>query len=99
MTIALSDRPFNEGMRTANVLEVRGERTTLRVPLDGSIAALARLEACFANNSRESSDTNPFVAPNRKQSQAQYDERKTRNGVVKCYRNFVIGRYRCHRFY
>jgi len=99
VTIALSDRPFNEGMRTANVLEVRGERTTLRVPLDGSIAALARLEACFANNSRESSDTNPFVAPNRKQSQAQYDERKTRNGVVKCYRNFVIGRYRCHRFY
>jgi hypothetical protein len=99
VTIPLADRPLNEAMRTASVLEVRGERTTLRVPLDGSIAALARLEACFANNSRESSDTNPFVAPNRKQSQAQYDERKTRNGVVKCYRNFVIGRYRCHRFY
>ena len=100
VTIALADRPFNEGMRTANVLEVRGEGTTLRVPLDGSIAALARLEACFVNNSREGSDTNPFVAPNRKQwSQAQYDERKTRNGVVKCYRSFVIGRYRCHRFY
>ena len=32
-------------------------------------------------------------------SQAQNDERKTRNGVVKCYRSFVIGRYRCHRFY
>jgi len=98
VTIPLADRPLNEAMRTANVLEVRGEGTTLRVPLDGSIAALARLEACFAN-SRESSDTNPFVAPNRKQSQAQYDERKTRNGVVKCYRSFVIGRYRCHRFY
>ena len=100
VTIPLADRPLNEAMRTANVLEVRGEGTTLRVPLDGSIAALARLEACFVNNSRVSSDTNPFVAPNRKQSsQAQYDERKTRNGVVKCYRNFVIGRYRCHRFY
>ena len=100
MTIALSDRPFNEGMRTANVLEVRGEGTKLRVPLDGSIAALARLEACFVNNSGVSNDANPFVAPNHKQSsQAQYDERKTRNGVVKCYRSFVIGRYRCHRFY
>src|ERR1700722_18001340 len=62
VTIALSDRPFNEGMRTANLLEVRGEGTTLRVPLDGSIAALARLEACFVNNSRQSSDANPFVA-------------------------------------
>ena len=100
VTIPLADRPLNEAMRTAKVLEVRGEGTTLRVPLDGSIAALARLQACFANNTRESSDTNPFVAPNHQQSsQAQYDERKTRNGVVKCYRSFVIGRYRCHRFY
>ena len=47
VTIALSDRPFNEGMRTANVLEVRGEGTTLRVPLDGSIAALARVGSAF----------------------------------------------------
>jgi hypothetical protein len=100
VTIPLADRPLNEAMRSANVLQVRGEGTTLRVPLDGSIAALARLEACFANNSRESSDTNPFVAPNHKQwSQVQNDERKTRNGVVKCYRSFIIGRYRCHRFY
>jgi hypothetical protein len=100
VTIRLADRPLNEAMRTANVLEVRGEGTTLRVPLDGSIAALARLEACFANDSRESSDTNPFVAPHHKQwSQVQNDERKTRNGVVKCYRSFIIGRYRCHRFY
>ena len=100
VTIPLADRPLNEAMRTANVLEVRGEGTTLRVPLDGSIAALARLEACFANNSRKSSDTNPFVAPNHKQwSQVQNDERTTRNGVVKCYRSFIIGRYRCHRFY
>jgi hypothetical protein len=90
VTIPLADRPLNEAMRTANVLEVRGEGTTLRVPV----------EACFANNSRESSDTNPFVAPNHKQwSQVQNDERKTRNGVVKCYRSFIIGRYRCHRFY
>ncbi len=29
---------------------------------------------------------------------AQYDERRTRHGVVKCYRDFVIGPYRCHYF-
>jgi len=30
--------------------------------------------------------------------QAQYAERRTRNGVVKCYRDFVVGPYRCHYF-
>jgi hypothetical protein len=30
--------------------------------------------------------------------QTQYEERRTRYGVVRCYRSFVIGRYRCHRF-
>jgi hypothetical protein len=67
VTIALTDRPLNERMRTANILEVIGEGATLRVPLDGSNAALARLETCFEKNSRQSSDTNPFEAPNRKQ--------------------------------
>jgi hypothetical protein len=31
--------------------------------------------------------------------QAQYVERHTRHGVVKCYREFVIGPYRCHHFW
>jgi hypothetical protein len=66
VTIALNDRPLNERIRTANVLEVMGEGKTLRVPLDGTAAALSRLESCFVKNSRQSSDTNPFVAPNRK---------------------------------
>jgi hypothetical protein len=66
VTIALADRPLNERMRSASILEVIGEGATLRVPLDGSMAALARLEACFVKNSRQSSDTNPFVAPSRK---------------------------------
>jgi hypothetical protein len=66
VTIALTNRPLNERMRIANVLEVRGEGATLPVPLDGSAAALSRLETCFVKNSRQSSDTNPFVAPNRK---------------------------------
>jgi hypothetical protein len=27
---------------------------------------------------------------------AQYAERRTRHGIVKCYRDLVIGPYRCH---
>ena len=30
--------------------------------------------------------------------QAQYAERHTRHGVIKCYREFVVGPYRCHRY-
>jgi hypothetical protein len=30
--------------------------------------------------------------------QAQYSEHRTRHGLVKCYRDFVIGRYGCHRY-
>lgn len=30
--------------------------------------------------------------------QVQYAERRTRHGVVKCYRDFVVGPYRCHWF-
>lgn len=65
-TIALVDRALNERLRTADVLEVRGEGATLRVPLDGSTAALGRLEACFDKNSRAAVEANPFVAPSRK---------------------------------
>ena len=28
----------------------------------------------------------------------QYYDRRTRHGYVKCYRDFVIGRYACHRY-
>jgi hypothetical protein len=30
--------------------------------------------------------------------QVQYAERHTRRGMVKCYRDLVIGPYRCHYF-
>jgi len=30
--------------------------------------------------------------------EAQYSERHTHRGIVKCYREFVIGPYRCHHF-
>jgi hypothetical protein len=66
VTIALADRLLNERIHSAEILEVRGEGATLRVPLDGSMAALGRLETCFEKNSRQGSETNPFVAPNRK---------------------------------
>jgi hypothetical protein len=66
VTIALVDRSLDERLRTADALEVRGEGATLRVPLDGSRAALGRLEACFDKNSRAGVETNPFVSPSRK---------------------------------
>jgi invasion protein IalB len=66
VTIALADRLLNEKIRSAEILEVRGEGTTLRVPLDGSTAALERLEACFDKNSHAGVESNPFVAPSRR---------------------------------
>jgi glycosyltransferase involved in cell wall biosynthesis len=52
VTMALADRPLNERIYSADILEVRGEGATLRVPLDGSMAALGRLEECFDKDSR-----------------------------------------------
>jgi hypothetical protein len=66
VTVALVDAPLNKRLRTADVLEVKGEGATLRVPLDGSTAALERLDACFEKNSSQGSETNPFVAPSHK---------------------------------
>ena len=66
VAIALPDRPFTARLRSADTLDVRGDGATLRVPLDGSMAAMDRLETCFAKNSKTSTDANPFVAPNRK---------------------------------
>lgn len=63
VTIALADATFNERLRTANTLEIQGEGTTLRVPLDGSAAGLERLDLCFDKNLRQSPESNPFVAP------------------------------------
>ena len=65
VTIALADRPLNERVGTANILEVKGDGATLTVPLSGSTAALGRLEECFEKNS-VGVESNPFVAPNRK---------------------------------
>jgi hypothetical protein len=66
VTIAFADRSFNEMLRTANALEVKGEGATVRVPLDKSALAFERLESCFDKNSRENTEANPFVAPSRR---------------------------------
>jgi len=66
VTITLADQPLNDRVRTTNSLEVRGEGATLKVPLDGSTAALERLEGCFEKNSRAGVESNPFVAASRK---------------------------------
>jgi hypothetical protein len=65
-TVAIADRTLTAKLRTSNVLEVRGEGATIRVPLDQSAAALERLEKCFERNLREGPETNPFVAPSRR---------------------------------
>ena len=64
VTIALTDAALVDMIRRANILEVRGEGSTISIPLDKSVAALNRLETCFEKNSR-SPETNPFVAPGR----------------------------------
>ena len=62
VTIELADRFLLRSLSTADALEVRGEGATLRVPLDGSTAALARLDACLNRNYRVGVETNPFVS-------------------------------------
>jgi hypothetical protein len=66
VTITLADQPLNEHLRVASLLEVRGEGGTIRVPLDKSAAALARLDLCFEKNGLAGPETNPFVAPTHK---------------------------------
>ena len=74
--IALADRSFNERLSTVDLLEVRGEGATLRVPLEGSTAALKRLDACLERNNRAGIDSNPFVSPT---SRPKRDMRRARD--------------------
>jgi len=64
VTVALVDPMLNDRLRAVNVLHVKGEGATLQVPLDGSAAALSRLETCFEKNRQAGVEENPFVAPN-----------------------------------
>ena len=69
VTIAFEDPRLNSELRLANVLEVRGEGATLRVPLDGGSTAFERLETCF--NKRETAQTNPASAQISSNSETQ----------------------------
>jgi YD repeat-containing protein len=60
--VLLTDHSFNEALKRANKLEVRGAGSTIKVPLAKSAAALTRLESCYETNSK-AMETNPFVAP------------------------------------
>ena len=60
--VPLTDARFNKALRNANRLEVRGAGATLKVPLEKSADALARLDRCYDTN-KDASETNPFVAP------------------------------------
>ena len=63
--VVLTEPRFNEALRLADILEIRGAGSVIRVPLDKSAAAMERLERCYENNAR-SIETNPFVAPSRR---------------------------------
>jgi hypothetical protein len=63
--VALTEARFNDGLRVADILEIRGAGSAIRVPLDKSAAAMERLERCYENN-RRSTETNPFIAPSRR---------------------------------
>jgi hypothetical protein len=60
--VGLTDQTFNEALRTAELLEVRGAGSTIKVSLDKSAAALSRLDSCYETNIK-AVETNPFVAP------------------------------------
>src|SRR5262249_51708175 len=60
VTIAFEDPRLKSELRLADVLEVRGEGATLRVPLDGGSTAFERLETCFSK--RKTAEKNPLSA-------------------------------------
>ena len=63
--VALTEPRFTDGLRIADILEIRGAGSVIRVPLDKSAAAMERLERCYENN-RRSTETNPFIPPSRR---------------------------------
>ena len=62
INVSLTDKHFNEALKSAEMLEVRAAGKTMKVPLDKSAAALKRLESCYETNSK-AVETNPFVSP------------------------------------
>ena len=65
VSLPIKDERFLKSLRLGDALEVRGEGSTIQVALDKSAAGLDRLEGCYGKNLAPT-ETNPFVAPNRK---------------------------------
>ncbi len=65
VSVAVVDKKFDNGLRTANTLNIVAAGATISVPLDRSRVALDRLDQCVAKNSK-AIETNPFVEPPRR---------------------------------
>jgi hypothetical protein len=65
VSLDIDDKKFEAGLRSAKALNVVAAGATIRVPLDKSADAFARLAECVEKNDR-SVQTNPFVAPARR---------------------------------
>lgn len=66
VSLRLTDNEFVGKLAQENELDVKGAGATIKVALDGSAAALDRLNSCYDKNSKNSAETNPFVAPKQK---------------------------------
>ena len=62
VSMDLADPKFISALRAAGSLDVAAAGATIRVPLDNSTAAFARLEQCVDKNERAVA-TNPFCGP------------------------------------
>jgi len=78
-------------------------RTTLSAAMSAAIFAgafclmncqtVAALPIAAAQSMQQAETGDSLVEP------AQFYIRRTRHYIIKCYREFFIGPYRCHRFY
>jgi hypothetical protein len=70
-------------------------RTMLAV---ASVAATLGFLGCDSAGAIPAAPTAVSEAPTAAPQPIQFRARRTRHGVVKCYRELVVGPYRCHHF-
>jgi len=73
-------------------------KTLLALGLVASIGLICGSAGAVPMNAASASVRDAAAAASPVQ-QAQFAEYRTRHGVVKCYRDLVIGPYRCHHFH
>ena len=74
------------------------QKTLLAVGLVAGIGLVCSQGAQAAPMNAQALQAAVTAASPLKQVEEWYSERRTKRGVVKCYRDFVIGPYRCHHF-